>query len=544
MKKKTLGRFAAAGLASITAVSAMSIAASAIDVNNGIATGTVYAVTVTTNQTVGGVTIAGTPTTTYFTTQAQADSFATASTGASSTVSKDYTKNVEQTFGYGTAVYVSADGNKISNNTSSVGSGYYTYKSTGTGGSGTTTTGDPYVAYRYQSTTYKAYLGTNGKWYPNMSSLRAAGTSYSASHDLSTGLTYNPTTGAIYFDTTTGYYTYSHTPGRTVQIYGTTSTDDNYWNNNWYYSDYDTYDVYKVNGVYYPTLNSALSAANQNYSLLTKVYDYSAPRSNYFSQKTGLYYPTYQEALSASNNMSGLVYTMNYYANDNYYNGYDYSNGYWYNGVWYSGTGAYGGDPYYYYWLQKQQSNKNNNSSSSSSSDSTTATVGNRKGWTSVAKYIKSLKSGASVTVDMNEETKIPSNVMSALKSSGATAKFVLDNGVVFTIKGDDVSSAKDFYIDTNYNTNMVPSKLVKAAYKKNKAVSTAQITIDGNSFGADADVTVKFSTKRAGCNAKLYRYNPDKETISLVDSAKVQSNGKCTFGDVTKGGSFVIVLY
>jgi len=143
----------------------------------------------------------------------------------------------------------------------------------------------------------------------------------------------------------------------------------------------------------------------------------------------------------------------------------------------------------------------------------------------------------------MNTETSIPSSVTSALKGKNVTAKFVLSNGVVFTINGKDISTTSSIDIDTAYNTNMVPTKLVKAAYKKNKAVSNAQITISGGSFGAEADVTVKFATKRAGCTAKLYRYNPSKETLSLVDTAKVQSNGKCTFGDVDKGGNFVIIL-
>ncbi|MDE7279299.1 MAG: hypothetical protein K2N26_06190, partial [Oscillospiraceae bacterium] len=114
---------------------------------------------------------------------------------------------------------------------------------------------------------------------------------------------------------------------------------------------------------------------------------------------------------------------------------------------------------------------------------------------------------------------------------------------VVFAISGNESATASSIDIDTAYNTNMVPTKLVKAAYKKNDAVSSAQITISGGSFGADADVTVKFATKRAGCTAKLYRYNAARETLSLVSTAKVQSTGKCTFGDVDQGGNFVITL-
>jgi len=47
MKKKNLGRIAAASLAAMTAVSALSVTASAMVGNNGIASGSVYQVTIT-----------------------------------------------------------------------------------------------------------------------------------------------------------------------------------------------------------------------------------------------------------------------------------------------------------------------------------------------------------------------------------------------------------------------------------------------------------------------------------------------------------------
>jgi len=358
--------------------------------------------------------------------------------------------------------------------------------------------------------------------------LYSSGTSLSTSQRVN-GLTYgevkNSTPGGIvYFDRDTG--TYSSVPtGDYVQILGYSSNYDDYYYN---HGDWATYDIYYVNGVYYPTLSSALSAAGNDYSKIRRHSDtgYTRPKTNYFSQTTGMYYTTYADALRASGNNASRVYSFNYYANDYYY-GDMYGYGY--------------GDPYYYYWLNNQK-NKDDDTTSSKN-DSTTASIGNRKGWTAVAKYLGSLKNGSSVSVSMNYETSIPSSVTSAIYGKNITVKFVLKNGVVFAINGKNLSTTASIDIDTTYNTNMVPTKLVKAAYKKNDAVSNAQITISGGSFGVEADVTVKFSTKRAGCTAKLYRYNSAKETLSLVDTAKVQSNGKCTFGDVDKGGNFVIIL-
>lgn len=514
MKKKNLGRIAAASLAAMTAVSAMSVTASAMVGNNGIASGSVYQVTITETGS-NGVT---STTTKYFSSSELADA-AISALGQGANARKSET-TVNAAFGNGTVIYVAADGEITKTNTNG-------QKYTTTGSS----TNNPNYGYSYQyaSSTNNVYLGTNGKWYPNLSSLYSSGTSLSTSKRVD-GNTYgevkNSTpNGLVYFDRDTG--TYSSVPiGDYVQILGYSSNYDNY-----YYdkpSNFDTYDVYKVGNTYYPTLSSALSAAANNYSLITKVYDYSRPQSNYFSKTTGKYYPTYADALKASGNSSYNVYTFSYYTNDNYYD-YMYGYGYGYN------------DPYYYYWLDRQK--EKDDDTTSSKNDSTTASVGNRKGWTAVAKYLGSLKNGSSVSVSMNYETSIPSSVTSAIYGKNITVKFVLKNGVVFAINGKDLSTTSSIDIDTTYNTDMIPTKLIKAAYKKNDAVSNAQITISGGSFGVDADVTVKFSTKRAGCTAKLYRYNSAKETLSLVDTAKVQSNGKCTFGDVDKGGNFVIIL-
>lgn len=518
MNKKTLGRIAAASLAAMTAVSAMSVTASAMVGNNGVASGSVYAVTITTPGSTGanGVTTPPTTQTVYYTSSETANAAVTAAVadnkGATSTET-----TVNAAFGNGTVIYVAADGKITKEN-----NGGTKFTTSGTATSTTTPTTGYY--YQYASTTNNVYLGTNGKYYPNLSSLYAAGTSLSAT--FKPALTYGEVqsssgNGLVYFDRDTGSF-HSVPTGDYVQILGYSSSYDDYYYNR--PSNYDTYDVYKVGNTYYPTLSSALSAAANNYSLITKIYDYSRPQTNYFSKTTGRYYATYADALKASGNSSANVYTFSYYSNDYYY-----------------GSDYYYGDPYYYYWLDRQK-NKDD-TTTSSKNDTTTATSGNRKGWTAIAKYFSSLKNGSSVSVSMNYETIIPSAVTSAIKGKNVTVKFVLKNGVVFTVNGKDISAASDVNIDTAYNTNMIPTKLVKAAYKKNKAVSSAQITISGGNFGFDADVTVKFATKRAGCTAKLYRYNSSRDTLSLVDTATVQSNGKCTFDGVDKGGNFVITL-
>ncbi len=516
MKKKNLGRIAAAGLAAMTAVSAMGVTASATEIDsNGRISGYVYKVV----ENVGGGTdengkpIPVTPKVTYYD-QAPSDVSYT-------------TESVTTAFGYGATIYYQiVNGQTVVSNRKPASGSYSSGVTIGYGNTTPTPGGSSSLA----ASNNAIYRGaTDGLWYPNLSSLRAAGnTSYSQTLTLTGSQTYGSVRNAygsdnIYFNQISGSYEFGvPNVANYIKITGYDSSNNNYYGY--------TYGVYKVGTLYYPTYNSALSAAGGDASKVYTSQSLTAPTYNYFNRLTGKYYPTYAAAASASSGNTSYVVSLGYYNNNNYY--YD---------DWYYGYGYGYDDPYYYYWLERQK--EKNDDTTSSKNDSTTATVGNRKGWTAVAKYLSSLKNGSSVSVSMNYETSIPSSVTSAIYGKNITVKFVLKNGVVFAINGKDLSTTSSIDIDTTYNTDMVPTKLIKAAYKKNDAVSNAQITISGGSFGVDADVTVKFSTKRAGCTAKLYRYNSAKETLSLVDTAKVQSNGKCTFGDVDKGGNFVIIL-
>ncbi|MDE7280039.1 MAG: hypothetical protein K2N26_09990, partial [Oscillospiraceae bacterium] len=111
MKKKTLGRVAAASLAAMTAVSAMSITASAMVGTNGVASGSIYEVTITQTGS-DGVT---TTTSKYYTSADLADAaIATLDQNATATKSE---KTVNGVFGNGAVIYVSSSGEITRNNT-------------------------------------------------------------------------------------------------------------------------------------------------------------------------------------------------------------------------------------------------------------------------------------------------------------------------------------------------------------------------------------------------------------------------------------------
>lgn len=362
--------------------------------------------------------------------------------------------------------------------------------------------------YRYASnTSYYSY--DTDTWYPNSSSFREAVGYYpNASYNgywTSKTPAYKYSSSRRWFDPTDGnYYSANGGSAYTVLVSANYETDNT---ENYVYRSSTT-------GLYYLTWTAANNATNSNGTIeaIRSIPSYAT----FFSMSTGQFYSTYAAAYSASGNNAARVIAL--------------------NGASASNTGLDYLDPFYYYYMNGTGLNR-------PTTDTSSVTIGNRKGWTNVAAYARSAKSGASYNVSMNGETVIPSTVLSAIKGKNVTMNFTLKNGVVYSINGNDVSSAKDLDIDTAYNTKNIPSKLVSKAKKKYDGVSTSQLSIDGGSFGSSAEMTVKFATKRAGCTARLYRYNADRNSLSLVSKSSVGSNGKCTFDDVTKGGDYVVVL-
>ncbi|MGN1101594.1 MAG: hypothetical protein ACI4RG_05325, partial [Huintestinicola sp.] len=198
-------------------------------------------------------------------------------------------------------------------------------------------------------------------------------------------------------------------------------------------------------------------------------------------------------------------------------------------------------DPYYTFRNELQNKDK---TTSKTAEDGEPYIYGNKKkaGWSTIIKYINAASKGDNIKVDMNGAAVISKDVLKALDGKNVSLTCVLDNGVKWTINGKDVDKAQDMVIYTKYNIDYIPTKLVNKASKN--AVAKAQIGIsnDYSSFGSEASVTVRFSEKRAGCVAVVYRYDLNSNSLKGVEKAKVLSDGSCTFS-VTAGGPYLIVL-
>ena len=200
-------------------------------------------------------------------------------------------------------------------------------------------------------------------------------------------------------------------------------------------------------------------------------------------------------------------------------------------------------DPYYNYFFNS--GNKNNNTTTSVPAGSPAISGASKyAGWTNISTYITSrAKSGGTYTINMNDGTVVPAAVLAAAKTKNVTLVFANDNGSKVTVKPGKVSTTSDLNVAVTYNVKDVKTSLVNKAKKVNKGtVSTAQVRIGSDgSIGGTETVTVKFSTKRAGCTVKAYRLT-ESGSLKKEATGTIASTGRANL-NLTKGGSYLLVV-
>ncbi len=521
MKKKTFGRFTALGIAALTAVPAFIIpasAASSFTQSGTNAFGTVYYAKT-----------AGAGNTIFY------SSTAAGIADSAGTVAGDFSSGDLYSL-RGTATYVAvtqipAGGYKIELTTVSTGGNLKIVADSANNNNTDNLTGKiyyPSAANRYAETSGKVYY-VGGYYYPSYAAALAAASQ--GNYSVSNITPYTPSQG---WTSTYTYFSY-----KTGEFYSSSTIIGSAGSNDYYTvtakgtsSSTYTYTVtrYKssATGKYYLTAAEASAAGGTVTTSTTNSNGYA-----WYNLSTGLFYSTEGYAKEASNNSADVIYAPNY----GYYNSSAYYDNYYYYGSYYN-------DPYYQYFY-----NKNNSTSTSTSTSTATTTAVSTEpvisgtkivGWTSIVNNM-STYANKTLSIKMNESTQVTKSVLAAAKKNNVTLSLTLPNGVIWTIKGSDVATAKTISLDTTYNTQNIPTSLVSKA--KKGAVASAQFTIGQNTtLGCDADVTVKFSKSRAGKSVKLYRYNSAKNTLVLVDTAKITSTGAATF-TVAQGGDFIAVI-
>ena len=158
---------------------------------------------------------------------------------------------------------------------------------------------------------------------------------------------------------------------------------------------------------------------------------------------------------------------------------------------------------------------------------------GEEKSWSSVAKEISELSEGEETSISLNGATKIPAEVIKAIKDSKAVVKFKVTSAFSWTVDGSALTDSD--IKDIDFEIDLVTPD----------GTETLRGTV-GTSFAIDnitdkAALNISFKQIHAGKFANLYKIVDEK--LIFVDNVKIDENGEANGLSVHKSGEYVIML-
>ena len=158
---------------------------------------------------------------------------------------------------------------------------------------------------------------------------------------------------------------------------------------------------------------------------------------------------------------------------------------------------------------------------------------GEEKSWNSVAKEISALSEGEETTIDLNGATKVPADVIKAIKDSKAVVTFKAASAFGWTIDGSKLTDSD--IADIDFEINLITAT----------GTETLRGTV-GTGFAIDnitdkAALSISFKQNHAGKFANLYKIVDEK--LVFADNVRIDENGEANGLTVYEKGEYVVML-
>lgn len=148
------------------------------------------------------------------------------------------------------------------------------------------------------------------------------------------------------------------------------------------------------------------------------------------------------------------------------------------------------------------------------------------------------------VTVEMNGENTVPSDVFETIAGQDITVTFDMGNGIVWAVNGMDVTadSVEDinFSASTGDGVTAIPAELITGLTEERFSM---ELTLEyEGEFGFTAVMSVNVDKKNAGKYANLFYFNPKTKTMEFICSAPVKEDGTTDLS-FTHASDYIIVV-
>lgn len=157
-----------------------------------------------------------------------------------------------------------------------------------------------------------------------------------------------------------------------------------------------------------------------------------------------------------------------------------------------------------------------------------------------VIEQINNAQDGASVAVSMNGTTVVSKDILEAAKGKDVNVSMNM-GGYTWTINGMNIlaSGLKDINLEVKFDTNAIPSNVVKALAGDNP-VRQLSLTHNGD-FGFKATLTLNAGKENADKYGNLYYYDSDGKMV-FINAGKIAADGSVSL-DFSHASDYVLVM-
>ena len=168
--------------------------------------------------------------------------------------------------------------------------------------------------------------------------------------------------------------------------------------------------------------------------------------------------------------------------------------------------------------------------------------TGDSTGWDDILDELENAEKGEQITIDMDDETKVPAEIFESLAGKDVDVTFDLGD-IQWSVNGADIPTDTDFTdldLGASLGTSGIPVNVINTITGE---VGTVQITLahDGE-FGFTMTLTAPLGKENAGYWANLYHYDEDAEALNFEAAAKIDEDGNAAL-PLSHASQYAIVI-
>lgn len=164
-----------------------------------------------------------------------------------------------------------------------------------------------------------------------------------------------------------------------------------------------------------------------------------------------------------------------------------------------------------------------------------------KEGWDVIRAEAEITKDGGEITVEMNDTTEVPGDILNSIKDKDITITFDMGDGVSWSVNGTDITSqVGNIDFGVTVGSSGIPVDVINNVTGENYSLQLS-LSYDGE-FGFTAMLSVDLGAESAGCYASLFYYNETNGELEFISESKITDEGVANL-EYTHASDYIVVV-